>query len=208
MRRLDSCSRVLDHQAFFGQDRIALAEHKADSPERCDKAVGLRLSVLHVFSRDDIEKQLADFRAAENRLRFDPQRAGRDHQRKSARAVANELLRARIENVALGKHLLVDHALARSKFRDKRLVRVFSMLTQNRRETIVIVESNQPRIILVARNLDLLRLQSLVKGHKMQRLSIGQGSIKIEYDSANHLPAEIIGPPRVSRQSPADAAPR
>ena len=83
---------------------------------------------------------------------------------------------------------MVNNALARSQLRDKRLVRIFSMLPQYRGETIMIVKSNQPRIIFIARNLNVLSLQSLVEASKMERLSISQGPIKIEYDSANHLP--------------------
>src|SRR6266478_5594676 len=188
MRRLDAGLRVLDHQAFFGQNRIALAQHKTDSPQRRDKAVRLRLPVLDVFSRDDIEKQIAQFRAAKNRLRLDPQSAGRNNQREPFRTIAHKLLRARIKNVALGKHLLVNNALARSKFRNKPLVRVFLILPQHRRETIMIVKSNQPRIILIARNLEPLGPQSLIKASKMQRLSVSQSPVKIEYNSANHVP--------------------
>src|SRR5258705_12232971 len=153
MCRLDSGPRVLDHQAFFSQNRIALAQHKADPPKRRDKPVRLWLPALHILGRDNIEKQIADFRAPKNRLRLDPQSTGRDHQWKPPRAITNKLLRARIQDLALGKHLLVNNALARSKFRDKRLVRMITMRCQYRGETIMIVESNQPRIVIVARDL-------------------------------------------------------
>src|SRR5260370_616602 len=180
-------SSVLDHQAFLGQHRIALAENKSDSPERRDKAVGFRLAVRDIFSRDDIEKQAAQFRAPEYCFGFGAQCPGRDHQRKSIRAVAHETLRARIYDVALGEHRAVNHALPRDQAGEMRFVHVFVMPAQYLREAIVIVESNQPRKVVAAHDLDFLFNQSFVEGRKMQYLGFGSRSIEIEYHVANHV---------------------
>ena len=61
------------------------------------------------------------------------------------RAIAHELLRARVKNVALRNHRLVDDRLARDQLRDMLLARILAILAQHGRETIAIVKSNQPR---------------------------------------------------------------
>src|SRR5260370_40629453 len=61
------------------------------------------------------------------------------------------------------------------------------MFTKHRRKTIVIVESNQSRQIVFARDLDSLGPQHFVEGRKMQHLGVGNRSIEIEYDGANHV---------------------
>src|ERR1019366_9383704 len=194
MRRLDSGPRVLDHDAFVSPDRIAMPEDKSKPPKRRDESVGRRLAALDVLRRDNVEKQLAQSGAAKNRFGLGAQRAGRDHQRKSSRAFAHELLRARVENLAIRNHRLIDHGFARHQARDMFLARVHPILAQHRGETIVIVKSNQPREIFVTWDFDPFGTQDFVEGREMQRLSINERPVEIEYDRANHVRTMLAMP--------------
>src|ERR1700685_2640287 len=186
MRRLNPGRRVLDHQAFVCQHRIALPQQITDPAERRDKPVRLGLTALDVVGRDNVEKQIAKSRAPKNRLSLDTQRAGRDHQGKSIRTIAHKLLRPGIEHVALGDSRLIDSSLARDQLRDMRLARILAILAQNGREAIVIIEPNQPCRVILKPNLDPVSTQNLVESGEMQRLSINQRPVKIEYHCANH----------------------
>src|ERR1019366_7628177 len=187
MRRFDSAPRVLNHQAFVRPDRIATAEDKSKPAKRRDETVGLGLAVRNVLRRDNIEKHLAKPGAAKNRFGLGAQRAGRDHQRKPLRAFARELLGARVENLALRNHRLIDRGLARDQARDMFLACVLAILAQDRGETIVIVESNQPREVFVTWDFDCFGADNFVEGREMQRLGVDEGPVEIEYDGANHL---------------------
>ena len=96
-------------------DRIATAEDNSKPAKRRDETVGLGLAALDVLRGDNVEKQLAESGAAKNRFGLGAQRAGRDHQRKPMRAFARELLGARVENLAIRKHRLIDRGLARNQ---------------------------------------------------------------------------------------------
>ena len=157
-------------------------------------AVGLGLAALDVFRRDNVEKQLAQSGAAKNRFGLGAQRAGRDHQRKSMRAIAHELLRARVENLALRNHRLIDDGLARNQIRDVIVARILAILAQHGREAIAIVKSNQPRGVIVKTNLDPVGTQNLVESRKMQRLGIDERPVEIEYHGANHDRAKLPRP--------------
>ena len=100
---------------FGRRDRIALAKQKTQSAQRRDESVGLGLAVLDILSRDDIDKQIAQTGAAQNHLGLGAQRARDDHQRKSRRALAHEIGRARIHHVAIANHVLVTRGFARDQ---------------------------------------------------------------------------------------------
>src|ERR1017187_1812501 len=187
MRRFDSGPRVLDHNAFLRPDRIAMAEDKSKPPKRRDETVRLGLAALDVLRGDNVEKQLAKSGAAKNRFGLGAQRAGRDHQRKPLRAFARELLGARVQNLAIRNHRLIDRGFLRDQARDMFLACVLAIRAQDRSETIVIVKSNQPREVFVTWDFDSFGTQNFVEGREMQRLGVDEGPVEIEYDGANHV---------------------
>src|SRR5260370_20810958 len=81
---------------------------------------------------------------------------------------------------------MVHDRFARNQIRDMLIPRIFAILAQHRREAIAIVQSNQPRSVVIKTNLDSIVTQNLVEGRKMQRLSINQRPVEIENDRANH----------------------
>ena len=186
MRRVNPSLRVLDHQAFVGQHRVALPQQITDTPECCDEPVGLGFAMLDILGCDNVKKQIAKSTAAQNRFGLGAQRAGRDHQRKPMRTIAHKFLSAGIQHISLCNHGLVHDRLARNQIRDMLLVRSVAILAQYRREAIAIVQSNQPRNVIIKTNLDPIVTQNLVERRKMQRLSINQRPIQIENDRANH----------------------
>src|SRR5208282_501341 len=194
MRRLDSGPGVLDRNAFVGQHRIALPQQTSKPAKSRDETVGLRLAARDVLRRDNVEKQLAESGAVKNRFGLGAQRAGRDHQRKPLRAFARELLGARVENLAFRNRRLIDRGLARDQARDMFLACVLAILAQDRSETIVIVESNQPCEVFVTWDFDSFGADNFVEGREMDGLGIDEGPVEIEYDRANHVRTMVDTP--------------
>jgi hypothetical protein len=74
------------------------------------------------------------------------------------------------------------------------LARVHPILAQDRGETIVIVESNQPREVYVAWDFDSFGPQDLVEGREMQRLGIDDRPVEVEYNRPNHVRTMLATP--------------
>src|SRR5208282_3950410 len=191
MRRLDSGPRVLDRNAFVGQHRIALPQQTSKPAKSRDETVGLRLAARDVLRRDNVEKQLAESGAVKNRFGLGAQRAGRDHQRKPLRAIARELLGARVENLAIRNHRLIDGGFARDQSRDVLRACVLAILAQDRGETVAIIESDQPREVFVTSDFESFGPDNFVEGREMQRLGVDEGPVEIKYDGTNHVRAKL-----------------